>query len=223
MLCVIPARGGSKRILNKNIAMVGGKPMLYWTILAAQEAGLDPIVSTESDEIGKVATQCGAKVSRRPLALASDTSSTEDTLIHVYDSQPVRSEWVMCLPPTSPCRTAATIQHVLSVHRDEAIDCLMTVTEYHGDLWRKHRDLLERVNQGAPRRQQDREAQWEENSAVYLTRATSLWMTRSVLGYGNVVGIPISREEGLDVNDHLDLRIADMILTDRQKQQPSSL
>lgn len=130
MLCVIPARGGSKRILNKNIAVVAGQPMLAWTIQAAQEAGLDPIVSTESEEISKVAALYGAKVSRRPLALAADTSSTEDTLIHVYDaawrkavSQDAVGNWVMCLPPTSPCRTAATIKAVMDTPRGEEVDC----------------------------------------------------------------------------------------------------
>jgi CMP-N,N'-diacetyllegionaminic acid synthase len=223
MLCVIPARGGSKRIPNKNIAIVAGKPMLAWTIEAALGAGLDPIVSTESEEIGHVAALYGAKWLRRPLALSADNSSTEDALIHAYDACNGNGDMVMCLPPTSPCRTAETIAKVLNAYRGDEIDCVMTITAYHGDLWSQRGFLLERINKGAPRRQQDRVPQWEENSAVYLTRASSLWMTRSVLGYGNVFGVPVSREEGLDVNDPLDLRIADMILTDRMQQQPSSL
>lgn len=223
MLCVIPARGGSKRIPRKNIAMVAGKPMLAWTIQAALDAGLSPVVSTECEGIGQIAQDYGATFLKRPLHLAADASSTEDVLIHAYDHGGAKDEWVMCLPPTSPCRMADSISKVLSADRDEDLDCVMTVTEYRGDLWQQQGFLLERINRRAPRRQQERTPQWEENSAVYLTRATSLWMARSVLGYGNVLGVPISREEGLDVNDPLDMRIADMILTDRQQQQqPSS-
>ena len=53
---------------------------------------------------------------------------------------------------------------------------------------------------------------WEENSAVYLTNTMSLYTSQSVLGYGNVIGVPISRQEAWDVNDPLDLLVADALL-----------
>jgi CMP-N,N'-diacetyllegionaminic acid synthase len=217
ILCVIPARGGSKRVPRKNLQMVGGKPLLAWSIEAALGVGLDPIVSSEDEEILATAKSCGATPLRRPLELSADDASTEGVLIHALNMY--HGDWVMCLPPTSPMRDSYTISKVLETQRGHETDCVMTVTEYRGDLWQGGK-FLTRLQSGAPRRQQDRVPLWEENSAVYLTNAQSLWMTRSVLGYGNVVGVPISREEGWDINDELDLRVADMLLKARPKLPP---
>jgi CMP-N-acetylneuraminic acid synthetase len=209
ILCVIPARGGSKRVPNKNMAEVGGRPMLWWTIQAALGAGLHPIVSSESDEILDYAAKHGAPGLRRPLELAADTSSTESVLLHALSVD--RKPWVMTLPPTSPLRTATTIQKVLDTPRGDA-EALMTVTDYRGDLWQRCGSFLTRLQAAAPRRQQDREPLWEENSAVYLTNTMSLYTSQSVLGYGNVIGVPISRQEAWDANDPFDLLVADALL-----------
>lgn len=210
ILCVIPARGGSKRVPNKNMAMVGGRPLLWWTIQSALGAGLHPWVSSESDEILSYAVNCGALALRRPLELASDTASTEGVLLHALQAAE-RKPWVMTLPPTSPLRTSDTIQKVLDVDRGEA-DAVMTVTDYRGDLWVQSGAYLRRMQAGAPRRQQDRTPLWEENSAVYLTNTMSLYTSNSVLGYGNVIGVPISRQEAWDINDPFDLMVADALL-----------
>lgn len=211
ILCVIPARGGSKRVPNKNMAIVGGKPMLWWTIQAALGAGLEPWVSSESDEILSYAISQGALAIRRPVELAADESSTEDVLVHALASAGSHSPWVMTLPPTSPLRTAETIQKVLAVDRRGA-EAVMTVTDYRGDLWQQSGLFMTRLQAGAPRRQQDRAPMWEENSAVYLTYALSLYCSYSVLGFGDVIGVPISRQEAWDVNDQFDLLVADALL-----------
>jgi CMP-N-acetylneuraminic acid synthetase len=211
ILCVIPARGGSKRVPNKNMAEVGGRPMLWWTIQAALGAGFRPWVSSEDEAILDYANSIGGvRPLRRPLELAADASSTESVLLHALGSAE-RKPWVMTLPPTSPLRTAATIQKVLETPRGDA-EALMTVTDYRGDLWQRCGNYLTRLQASAPRRQQEREPLWEENSAVYLTNTMSLYTSQSVLGYGNVIGVPISRQEAWDVNDPLDLLVADALL-----------
>jgi len=129
---------------------------------------------------------------------------------------------VLCLPPTSPLRGSNVILSVLHAEQTEYTDCVMTVTEYRGDLWRKNGDLLTRLDEKAPRRQQDRVPMYEENSACYLTKVSSLLTTGSILGFGNVIGVPITKEDGLDINDEYDLKIADILLTERQQRQPSS-
>lgn len=220
VLTIIPARGGSKRVIGKNMRIVGGHPMLWWTIAAAKDAGLTPVVSSESDEILTFASSEGCTCIRRPLALCADDASTESCLIHALDYMGLNWQWVLCLPPTSPLRTAATIRTVLERERPVEADCIMTTTEYRGDLWHANGKWLLRSQAGAPRRQQDRVPLWEENSACYLVRSQSLWMTKSVLGYGNVIGVPISKTEAWDVNDETDLMIADVLL--RAKPQPPS-
>src|SRR5712691_326024 len=121
LVAVIPARGGSKRIPNKNIAPLLGKPLLAYTIQAAQEAQVVErvIVSTDSEQIADVARQYGAEVIHRPPELAHETASTESALIHVIETlagQDKHPEWILTLPPTSPLRTSQTIANFIAAY-----------------------------------------------------------------------------------------------------------
>lgn len=218
MLIVIPARGGSKRVPRKNIQPLAGVPLLAYTLAAAVAAELSapPLVSTEDAEIAAVATAWGAAVIERPAALAADTASTEAVLLHALEQAERQRAitWVMTLPPTSPFRSAATIRRfaALATQDDISADCIMSVTENRGDFWRMSSDgRLHRLFPNAPRRQQDREPLYEENSAVYLTRAAALRETGSILGRG-VAGLAIPPREAFDINTADDLRLAEAVV-----------
>jgi CMP-N-acetylneuraminic acid synthetase len=88
LLAVIPARGGSKRIPNKNVLSFFGHPMLAYAIAAARSSGLfaRTVVSTDSVEIGKMATWYGAEYLARPAELASDTADLVDVSLHVLQT-----------------------------------------------------------------------------------------------------------------------------------------
>lgn len=217
---IVPARGGSKRVPRKNIAPLAGRPLLSYTLEAAVRAGLGGpvLVSTEDDEIATVArSHAGVRVVPRPEALALDAASTEAVLLHVLDvlrSEGADPEWIVTLPPTSPFRTVATIRRLAEEASSDpaAQDCLMSVTENRGDFWRRRPDgSLGRLFPDAPRRQQDREPLYEENSAIYVTRAAVLRATGSILG-SRVRGIPIDPIEAFDINTPLDLRMAEALL-----------
>jgi pseudaminic acid cytidylyltransferase len=94
-IAIIPARGGSKRIPRKNIKPFRGKPMICWPIAAALEAGLfdEVIVSTDDDEIARIAEGAGALVPfRRPAALADDLAPTRDVIIHAIADAETRHD-----------------------------------------------------------------------------------------------------------------------------------
>ena len=118
ILGIIPARGGSKRLPGKNLRELGGKPLIAWTIEAAQASTiLDRfVVVTESVEIGDVAENCGAEVIERPPHLATDESSVYDTIFHVLDEIPAK--WVVLLQPTSPFRTGEDINSAFAACRN---------------------------------------------------------------------------------------------------------
>src|SRR5438105_3193487 len=85
-ICIIPARGGSKRISKKNIVPFHGKPMLVWTIEAAKKSGLfgsEIYVSSDSPEILKVAEKYGAKTIRRPANISGDKATLEQAALHL--------------------------------------------------------------------------------------------------------------------------------------------
>jgi CMP-N-acetylneuraminic acid synthetase len=217
MIIVIPARGGSKRLPHKNIHPLLEKPLLAYTLQAVADAALDipAFVSTDDDAIAKVASGFkGIEVVPRPPEISGDTASTESVLLHVLDTyKSGKPEWVMTLPPTSPFRSAATIRRFVDEVRanPDAQDCLMSTTENRGDFWRLQQDgTIARLFPNAPRRQQEREPLFEENSAIYLTKVQVLRDTGVILGR-RVRGIPISAVEGFDVNTADDLKMAESI------------
>jgi CMP-N,N'-diacetyllegionaminic acid synthase len=217
IIVVIPARGGSKRVVGKNLRPLAGIPLVVRAVKAALKAGIASavIVSTESLEIAEAAERSGARIMLRPTELAADTATTEGVLLHALDvltAEGVVPDWVMTLPPTSPFRKASTIAAFAAEaeKRPDDQDCLMSVTEDRGDFWLKgNKDgAIVRLFPDAPRRQQNREPLYEENSALYLTKTAALRKTGSILG-NRVRGLPIDPLEAFDINTEIDFRIAE--------------
>lgn len=101
-IAVIPARGGSVRIPRKNIKDFMGKPIIAYSIQAAEASGLfsDIIVSTEDDEIAEVAQQYGANVLVRPKTLADSKTGTQEVMQHA--AKLIDADLLCCIYPTSP-------------------------------------------------------------------------------------------------------------------------
>ena len=104
ILGIIPARAGSRRLPGKNTRMLHGKPMIAYTIEAAQRSALLDrfIVATEDGEIAQVATDFGAETYLRPPEMATDEASVYDTIHKILDD--IEATWVVLLQPTSPLR-----------------------------------------------------------------------------------------------------------------------
>lgn len=118
-LAFVPARGGSKGIIGKNIVDLCGKPLIAWTIEAAQQStfDLDVFVSTDDEAIAHVAALYGASNDyRRPPELASDTATTVDAVMDGVDwlaSQGKHYDAIIILQPTSPLRSAQHINEAI--------------------------------------------------------------------------------------------------------------
>ena len=131
VLGVIPARGGSKGIRKKNIKLLNGKPLIYYTIVESLKSKLDRvIVSTESEEIASIALSYGIETIKRPNKLAEDESSAlsviKDALSKIDDT----FDTVMLLQPTSPFRTKKHIDEALEIfEKDKDADSLVSVVK----------------------------------------------------------------------------------------------
>lgn len=114
-VAIIPARGGSKRIPNKNVVDVNGKPLIAYTIQCAEKSkflGKNIFVSTEDSKIAKVSKKFGAQVIKRPKKLASDKAATLPVLKHavsVLEADGIEFDTVVLLQPTSPFRKVETL------------------------------------------------------------------------------------------------------------------
>jgi len=127
MIAIIPARGGSKRIKRKNIRNFHGKPVILYTIQAAQQSNCFSrvIVSTEDEEIARVVSEAGVEVFNRPRELADDYSTTKDVIRNVITSLSLQSP-VCTLSAVSPFITPKLITDVCSLlnKEDFVFDCM---------------------------------------------------------------------------------------------------
>jgi len=133
VLLAIPARGGSKRLPRKNLAELGGKPLLAHTIEAARDSKLagEVFVCTEDDEIAQAAARYGAQVFRIPEALAGDAVSSTVPCLALYESlrrQGANIDYLCNLQPTSPLRTGQDIRNAFETLTRAGSDFLVSVT-----------------------------------------------------------------------------------------------
>jgi CMP-N,N'-diacetyllegionaminic acid synthase len=130
-VAIIPARGGSKRVINKNLREFKGLPLLAWSISAAKSSKLvdDVIVSSDCHNILAVAKECGAIAMKRPADLADDFSSAYEVARYVYLNQlDTKPDYVILLQPTSPLREIQLIESgIKAIEKDNSIDRVMEV------------------------------------------------------------------------------------------------
>lgn len=141
-IAIIPARGGSKRIPDKNIKDFFGKPIISYAIGAALESGLydEVMVSTDSEEIAEVARQFGAKV---PFIRSSDNSNdfatTVDVLCEVlgwYERQNIKFQYATCIYACAPFVNSKVLQDSFEILKKEKCDCVFPIVEYSHPIQR---------------------------------------------------------------------------------------
>lgn len=135
-LCVIPARGGSKRIPRKNIKEFNDKPMIAYSIETALQSGCfdKVIVSTDDTEIAEVAKAYGAEIPfMRPEALSNDHAGTLPVIKHAvewFEQHDIMSEHVCCLYATAPFVQSQSIQDAYAQFKVSQVEYCFTVTSY---------------------------------------------------------------------------------------------
>lgn len=178
---VIPARGGSKGILGKNLRLLGGKPLLAYTILAAQasESISRIFVSTDSEDIAAVAMRYGAETIPRPKAISGDEASSEQALIHAlehFESKGIHSPDILVMAQcTSPFMQASDIDGTVSLVSEKGHDSAFAAAPFHHFLWANSPIGATPINHdGKIRlRRQDLEPQFLEAGSVYAMRVDS--------------------------------------------------
>ncbi len=221
-LAIIPARGGSKGILGKNLKELNNKPLIAWSIehaLSSPEVQ-HVIVSTDNQEIAKVSIDYGAEVPFiRPIDLAQDTTPTEPVLIHAldyYERQGYFFDAVILLQPTSPFRKKGALSKAIIEFENSNSDSLLSVCENHHFFWKskaKPEALYDFQNR--PRRQDISEFDrwYRENGSIYITRAHILRKNNNRLG-GKISMFVMTEEESWEIDSQADLKIASALMSD---------
>ncbi|MCC3766545.1 acylneuraminate cytidylyltransferase [Streptomyces sp. UNOC14_S4] len=142
VLAVIPARGGSKGVPGKNLAPVGGVPLVARAVRECRAARLvtDVVVSTDDPGIAATAREAGAVVVQRPAAIAGDTASSEAAVLHAMDAYEAmrggRVGVAVLAQCTSPFLTAGDVDGVVAAVVERGADTALTVAPFHGFVWR---------------------------------------------------------------------------------------
>jgi N-acylneuraminate cytidylyltransferase len=175
-IAIIPARGGSKRLPEKNILGFGGIPLLAYSILFAKENDsiIDAVyVSTDDATIKQIALQYGARVIDRPSALSGDTELTVTALKHaleVLDDSQIEN--IVLLQPTNPLRPALLLRDCFETFQKNDCDSLFTVTQSHQKLGKINNHTFVPFNYEIGQRSQDLDPLFFENGLLYITKAS---------------------------------------------------
>jgi CMP-N-acetylneuraminic acid synthetase len=226
VLGIVCARGGSKGIPGKNLARVGGKPLLVHTLLAArQSVRLDRVIlSTDSEEIAACARQHGVEVPfLRPEELARDDTPGTLPVVHgvrwLAEHQGYQPDSVMLLQPTSPLRTYQDINAAIELLDNTDAGAVISVTcAAQHPYWQKRvtgdGTLLPFLDVSATAtRRQNLPPTYALNGAIYLCR-TDTMLARESFYAERTVAYVMPEERSLDIDTPWDLHLADLILRD---------
>lgn len=209
-LAVIPARGGSKRIPRKNIKPFCGKPMIAWSIEAAQRSGCfdQIVVSTDDAEIAEAARQFGAAVPfMRPAELSDDHTGTIPVIRHAiewFNGQGQVAEQVCCLYATAPFVRAEDIQTGLKILTSSSGDYAFSVTSYPFPIQRAIRITEQgRVEMFNPEhfntRSQDLEEAYHDAGQFYWGR-TCAWLQGKMIFSPDSAPVLLPRHRVQDID-----------------------
>jgi len=227
ILAIIPARGGSKRIPRKNIKILAGKPLISYTIKAAQKSKYlnRIVVSTEDREIASIARRYGAEVIMRPKSLAIDAASTIAVLQHAVSyleqTEKYFPDIIVILQPTSPLRNSGDIDSAICKLIDENGDSAETfclVKEHPASMFQIKKGRAFPINKhDLAKRAQDLPKLYRENGAVYAVRRDLLMKTGTVYGKKHIPVI-MPAERSIDIDEELDFRIAELLMKETKSQ-----
>ena len=221
ILAVIPARGGSKGIKDKNIYPINGKPLIAYSI----EAGLGSkyidavMVSTDSSVIADKAKEYGAQVPfLRPNKLASDTSKTIDTIVDVLERYALIGEIfdvLVLLQPTSPLRKTQDIDSAIELFFKEGKKSLLSVNEASENpvLCRKldGNRAVPILCQNSTVRRQDFNTYYRVNGAIYINAVNEI--NKETSFNDNEIAFVMPKERGVDIDCIEDIYKAEKLLT----------
>lgn len=217
---LIPARGGSKRLPGKNLRLLGGKPLIGWTIETAQAIGdlTRVIVSSDDPEILRVAADYGAETVQRPDDLATDSASSARVALHLLDrlaAEGASPDGLILLQPTSPFRSVATVRAGIGLFRDTAdpVASVSPVRDHpHWTFTVENGTLHPFLPSPANRRKQDLPALFVLNGAFYAITPSCLRRFNAFTPLQSRPLIMRSRIEAMDIDTPDDLILAEAMV-----------
>jgi len=225
ILALIPARGGSKRLPGKNIKLLGGKPLINWTIDVAQEIPeiCEILVSTDAPEIALVAKEAGANVPwLRPEFLSTDQATSVDVALHAldwYEAENGVVDGLLLLQPTSPFRTQVTLRLGIELFKSNGYRPVIGVSPVRDHpMWTfKMKDgflVPFGGHHGFGIRSQDLEPALVANGGFYLISPVELRKSKSFISNESLPLVSESLAESLDIDTESEFKLAKFFISE---------
>lgn len=230
ILAIIPARGGSKGVLNKNIKKLDGMPLISYTVNMANDSKyIDRvIVSTDSEKIADVSLSFNAEIPYlRPDELATDTSSTVDAILHLINylenKEGKLPQYVCLLQCTSPFRTKENIDEAIELlFKNKEFDGVISVEEtddnpYWSNIIGKNGNLKYFIPEGKKiLRRQELPKVYKNNGAIYLIK-TEVLLKEKTFETDNIMAYIMSKESSIDIDTNLDFKFAEFLMKEKNE------
>ena len=219
-ICIIPARGGSKRIPRKNIKYFLGKPIIAYSIQAAIDSQLfdEVMVSTDDKEIAVIAKKYGAKVPfLRSEKNANDFATTVDVILEVLDNykrQAQSFDNICCIYPTAPFVSIKKLNKSLDILKSKSLDSVLPIIQYGFPVQRSMRifkeDFIRMIQPGHMNtRSQDLEPTYHDAGQFYWLKTNKILLQKKL--WTNSTGfIVVSELEAQDIDTETDWKIAEL-------------
>jgi len=218
-ICIIPARGGSKRIPRKNIKPFLGKPIIAYSIEAALDSNLfdEVMVSTDDEEIAKIAKEYGAKVPFfRSNENSDDFATTFDVIeevIFAYKEKGMEFDNLCCLYSCAPFVSGKDLQTALNLLVEKKFDTVFPVLSFSFPIQRALRESEGKINmiheEHLTTRSQDLEDRFHDAGQFYWCNTEEVLKTRKLLTL-NTGGLIISELAAQDIDTEIDWRLAEL-------------
>ena len=205
IIAIIPARGGSTRIKNKNIKIFDKKPLIAWTIKAALESKLidDVYVTSENEKILKISKKYLANTIKRPKKLSNSIIHVDEAIRHAYLKINKDYHYIVILQPTSPLRTAKDIDGSIKKIIKTKADSLISAFKTHAFIWKKSHNYYLPTNYNFNKRPRSQESEsFQENGAIYITKPKILIKKNNRLG-GKITAYCLNFWRSIDI-DHIE-------------------
>lgn len=220
VIAIIPARGGSKRLPRKNILPLGGKPLIGWTIEAAQNSRyVDEIfISTDDREIASVAGHFGLDVKElRPKELSTDTATTESVLFYTLDKFGKNADILVLLQPTSPLRSSVHIDEAIELFDEKLAFSIVSVTPCeHPPQWAntlpESRSMKDFIRPDYNKRSQDLGEVFRLNGAIYVYDIKKLLSLRTMSYTEDTYAYEMSNKYSIDIDNKVDFDLAEFFI-----------
>ncbi len=217
--CIIPARGGSKGVPQKNIRPFLGEPLITHSIQYALSASLvtGVFVSTDDDHIAEISQQAGAEIIPRPAKFATDNATTESAIVHAvqwWQKHNRSPDIIVLLQATSPLRPQGSLDKALQHFQDQGFDSLLSISPTHRFFWKVDGPIAQAEYDylNRPRRQDMTEADIRhvENGSLYIFTRKHFSMTNNRLG-GRIGYTVFPEEYSLEIDTELDFKLLENI------------